>query len=76
MSKPKRVVTSAFVTVKVRVDVGDTWGPECALDQVHKQAKESAIGKIRRACEKSDTHGIHLVSEPIVTAVMAETANG
>lgn len=51
--KPKvRLTTIAVVVVKVRVEVG-SWGPDCKLDQVYRQAEESARGKIRNAMEKS-----------------------
>jgi hypothetical protein len=40
--------TSARVTVQLDITVG-SWGPECGLDQVYRQATESAEGKVRRA---------------------------
>lgn len=40
--------TLAKVTVQFEIEVG-SWGPECGLDQVYRQASESAQGKVRRA---------------------------
>lgn len=43
-----KTTTSARVTVQFDITVG-SWGPDCGLDQVFRQAAESAEGKVRRA---------------------------
>ncbi|WP_155634460.1 hypothetical protein [Burkholderia stagnalis] len=49
MNKPKiRTTTTARVTVQLEVETG-SWGPECGLDQVYRQAAQSAEGKVRAA---------------------------
>ena len=45
----KRVRASARVQVTVEIDVGDTWGTGSPVEQVHRQAAESAINLLRRA---------------------------
>jgi hypothetical protein len=49
-TKKPVIKTSTFakVTVQFDIEVG-SWGPECGLDQVYRQASESAQGKVRRA---------------------------
>jgi hypothetical protein len=43
-----KTTTSARVTVQFDIEVG-SWGPECGLDQVYRQAAESAENKVRRS---------------------------
>lgn len=47
MSKPViKSTTVATVSVTVRVHVG-SWGPDCTMDQVLRQAREGAINRVR-----------------------------
>lgn len=39
--------TTAVVTVSVRVQCG-SWGPDCTMEQVLRQASEEAAGRVRR----------------------------
>jgi hypothetical protein len=45
MSEPRRTAT-AIVEVVLVVST-DTWGPDCTMGQIAKQAKDSAISKVR-----------------------------
>ena len=62
-------ITTARVTVTIDMAVGDTWGPDCNLAQVRKQATEAALGKLRHALGQRD---YQIVGEPIVKAIMTE----
>lgn len=66
----KRV--SAYATVQITVEVSGvgTWGPECSVDQVHRQATEEAIDKLRRVCQ--DSRDIRIVGTPAVKCVTTE----
>jgi hypothetical protein len=49
MNKPKPVIkttTSAVVTVQLQISVG-SWGPECGIDQVYRQASAEAENRVR-----------------------------
>ena len=56
----RRIQTRARVQVTLEIDVSDCWGPDCALDQVFRQASESAIGILRGVFNLGDG----LVSSP------------
>ena len=43
-----RVVARARVQITVEILVDDTWGDDCPVAQVHRQAKESALGILQR----------------------------
>ncbi len=79
-----RIVTRARVQVTLEIDVSDHWGPDCALDQVFKQASDSAIGILRGVFNLGDglvsglakghvpveyQHRVRLVGDPDVLAI-------
>ena len=69
MSLPHcRTTTSARVTLQLEVNVG-SWGPECDLAQVYRQASEGAIGRIRKALELSNPNGVRIVKVTSVDAI-------
>jgi hypothetical protein len=45
----KRLHATAIVEVRLAIRVPDSWGSECTLEQVQKQASESAINVLRSA---------------------------
>lgn len=62
----------AVVTLTVEVEVGSSWGNECTLGQVHKQAKDSAIGFINQIAAKNQRR-IKIVGElKVKTVINAE----
>jgi hypothetical protein len=42
----------AIVEVTLIIDTGDAWGDECTMGQIAKQAKDSALAKLRHAFER------------------------
>ena len=48
-----RVRAVAEVEVTLRIESGSSWGDDCSLNQVHKQAVEGALGKLRKATQAS-----------------------
>lgn len=58
---------TAHVTATVEVVVNGSWGGECSVAQIHKQAAEEAANKIRNLFKE----GVRLRGDPQVTAVMA-----
>jgi len=71
------------VTITLEIDVG-SWGPECTIDQAARQAKEEALGRIKRILMQStqadadlhlkrDTlHGVRLVGARKVEVSLVE----
>ena len=39
----KKVKVRVIVNVAVEIHLDDNWGADCSLDQVYKQARESAL---------------------------------
>ena len=74
------VTVRATVRMTLEVEVPDTWGPECTLDQVERQATAAAIGAIARGVTiggrpGSDTDPktrgwASVVGQPEVTAIV------
>jgi hypothetical protein len=71
MNKPraKPVTAYAVATVTIEVHGLGSWGKDCNLLQVHRQASEEAIGIIRRM----DARGqIRVVGQPEIKTIIAE----
>jgi hypothetical protein len=67
------VSVHARVTVTLEIPAGSSWGPECAMSQIKKQATENVLGKIRQATTASGgaLAGAKVVGEPKVQAILA-----
>lgn len=59
----------ARVTLTVEIVVG-RWGDGCDLAQVHRQAAESALDKIRNKFQEDST--VRLVGKPRVRAIITD----
>lgn len=75
MTNEPRHQATARVTLEVEIKVNATWGPDCSIQQVHQQAAEEAIGRIRNAtsspmCARNLADTIKVVGEPKVTAIL------
>lgn len=56
----------AIVNVNVEISISDNWMPTATVEQIHKQAKESALGKLRKII------GLKVVGTPEVTIIMVD----
>lgn len=63
----ERIGAYATATVNLRIPVTSSWGPECSVSQVWRQAADEVKGIIRNELPR----GVVLVGEPEITAVMA-----
>lgn len=48
-----QVHTGAVVQLTLEIQLGDSWGADCKLDQVIKQASDGARDAVRKLCEAS-----------------------
>ena len=64
-----KVNVKARVQVTVEIDVFDAWGEDCELKQVHKQAKEKALGSMFSQFERPR---MRIIGEPLCVAVLTE----
>jgi hypothetical protein len=72
MAKPiVRTKTSAKVTLTLELENLGSWGPECQLDQVYRQAREAAVGRINRAF-KDDNRNIRILGPVIIEAITTD----
>lgn len=67
----------ARVRVTVEIDVSDAWGGDCALSQVHRQAKQSAIDRLTLTRGPGDTgliraFDVRFLDDMKVTAILVE----
>ncbi|MFK0088726.1 hypothetical protein ACIQUS_15690 [Pseudomonas sp. NPDC090755] len=67
MSKPHaRTTTSAKVTITLELSSLGSWGPDCTIDQVYRQAREAAIGRLNKVLKD------HVASTRILGPVIVE----
>lgn len=71
MIKPVvRTRTGAKVTLTLELTNLGSWGPECQINQVYKQALDQAVGKLGRLFKgQSD---IRIVGRPVVQAITTD----
>lgn len=67
----KKISAHCLVRILVEVRTSDTWGAECTIEQIHRQAVEAATNRLKRNIDSST--GIKLVGEPeVLTVTMQE----
>ena len=64
--------TRAVVTLTVEVRDCGNWGLACALEQVQKQATESAIGRVRNLLERTGEKSVTIIGAVKVLAITSE----
>lgn len=69
-----KVSATARVSLTIEISVGDSWGEDCKMDQVYRQAADSAIGRLQRIVSDAKVvhGGIRVIGEPKVTAILTE----
>ena len=69
--KPRaRTTTSARVTLTIELSNLGSWGPDCLIDQVYRQAIEAARARVSRAF--SGAHTARIIGTPIVQAITTD----
>lgn len=66
----KRVTAFAEVEIVLRIQSGSTWGSGCTLDQIHSQAIDGALGKLRKAT--NGARDFKLIGTPKVIRVQSK----
>ncbi|WEK32914.1 MAG: hypothetical protein P0Y58_12210 [Candidatus Pseudomonas phytovorans] len=67
MSKPHaRTSTGAKVTITIEMTNLGSWGPDCTLDQVYRQAREAAVGRLNKVLKD------HVATTRIMGSVIVE----
>lgn len=73
MSRP-RVGATARVAVTIEIACPSTWGNDCSLEQVHKQAKNDALGILGRLRRGEEAMPLTFVRPMEVTTVIVSEA--
>lgn len=71
MSISNIAVTSnarARVTVTIEIPITSNWGGTCEVNQVHGQAIDDAMGKLREIISS----GGRIIGEPVVTMILVD----
>ncbi|WP_223566891.1 hypothetical protein [Agrobacterium tumefaciens] len=58
------MITKATVQVTVEIEASGSWDANCSMDQIIRQASESAVGQIRNSL-----HKYRIIGEPSVTTI-------
>jgi len=70
MTKSKLGSAYARVKLVIEVPAGSSWGPECSLDQIYKQAGGETLNKVRNMFDKEYGVGrVRFTEQPEVTAI-------
>ena len=67
----KRSKASAKVRILLEVSLPDTWGEDCCLSQVYKQAKDSAVNIVSQRIFGSMKE-MQMIGEAEVLAILVE----
>ena len=67
-----KISASAEVIVTLRISADGRWGPECSLDQIHKQAKDSVNEKLFRMAQAVKGTDIKIVKWDDIKTVSTE----
>jgi hypothetical protein len=65
----KRLQSRARVQVTLDIAVADVWGADCPMEQIWRQARESALRAIANGLGPGP---LPVVGEPKITAVLVE----
>jgi hypothetical protein len=66
----KRITAKAIIRVTVEIRADSLWGADTTIDQIHRQALDDVLGKIRNG--QNVTAEMKLVSEPQVISIITE----
>lgn len=64
-----RTTTGATVTMTIQVSNLGSWGPDCQMDQIYRQALSEAKNRVLKALNYRD---IKFVGEPVVRAITTD----
>lgn len=70
-TKPKvRTTTAAVVTLTIEISNVGSWGPDCQIEQVYRQAREAARRRVSKAFD-GDRH-ISIVGVPNIRCITTD----
>jgi len=65
----------AQVALTVEVELHDSWGSDCKVDQIFKQASEAAVASVRRRLNTATKDDRGQEMPPLVCTVIAARVN-
>lgn len=78
----KKIKATSRVTVTVEIDTGGSWGADCTVEQVQKQAADAARAALMRGLvidlqtmsNSTQKTTARIVGEPKILAILVEEA--
>lgn len=69
----KRITATARVRLTLEIPAGQTWNPDSSMSQIHKQAVDAVLSRLRRDQDLAMllATGHARVIDPKVTAILA-----
>jgi hypothetical protein len=68
-----RITATARVRITLDIRLTDSWGNDCSIEQIQKQATASVLGIFRgRVGVPHELTGAAVIGEPTVTAILVE----
>jgi len=67
-----KISASAEVVVTLKIAADGRWGPECSMEQIHKQAKDSVLGKLGKMAEAVKGTDIKIIRWDDIKTVSTE----
>ena len=69
----KKITAKARVQVTLDIEcMGGTWGEECSIGQLQKQAAEDALNQLKSIFTKENVRNISILGEPKVMGVITQ----
>ena len=62
--------TTATARIEIEISCSSSWGPDCTMEQVHKQATEAAQDAIR---ELFQSERFRVTGSPVILAINTKT---
>ena len=62
--------TTATAKIEIEISCSSSWGPDCTMEQVHKQATDAAQNAITKLCQ-SDR--LRVIGRPVIVAINTKT---
>jgi hypothetical protein len=66
------ITAIATVTLTIEVKAEGCWADNTSIEQVHKQARDSAIGILNRCVRPDDRPLIKIIGTPRIVSVMTD----
>lgn len=68
------IIATATVTLTIEIRADGCWADNTSIEQVHKQAKESAINILNRNVNATEGSKIRIIGTPRIVSIMTDNS--